>query len=88
VDGFIEHSNPILIQTFKKRALTAPTDHQKVEAEVRDSIGLGDRTQDDVNIVEGWCVPWSFLWVFAIYNGGEGKYMQVWKFAEVDEFSK
>jgi hypothetical protein len=30
----------------------APTDNRKVEPEVRDFIGPGYRTEDDVNIVE------------------------------------
>jgi hypothetical protein len=77
-----------LIQTSIKRA---PTDDKKVEPEVRDSIGLGDRTEDDVDIVEdrkGWCVPWCPSVVFTVYNGVEGKYLQVWKIAEVHESSK
>ena len=32
--------------------LTAPTEHPKVEPEVRDSIRLRDRSKDDVDIVE------------------------------------
>ena len=48
-DDFIEHFNPILIQTSMERA---PTDGKNVKPEVRDSIGLGDRTEDYVDIVE------------------------------------
>ena len=39
--------------------LTAPTDNSKIEPKVRDSIGLGDRIEDDIDIIEdriGWCV--------------------------------
>ena len=69
----------------------APTDHRKVEPEVRDSIGVGNHTEGDVDIVEGrkgWHVPPSSPWFFTVYSGGKGKYMQIWNFAEVDEFSK
>ena len=67
--------------------LTLPNDDLKVESEVCDSIGLGDRTKDDVDIVEdpkGWCVPWCFK----VYNGVQGKCEQVWNIAEVHEFRK
>ena len=42
-----------------KGAPTAPTDDRKVKPEVRDSIGLGNRTEDDVDIAKdrkGWYV--------------------------------
>ena len=64
-----------------------PIDDLKVEPEVGDSIELGDRSEDYVDIVEDrkwWCVPW---WI-TVYNGVEGKYMEVWKIAEVHESSK
>ena len=65
-----------------------------MKPEVRESIGVGDRTEDDVDIVEnrkGWwsvplCIP--FPWWFTVYNGEEGKCLQVWKIAEVHESSK
>jgi hypothetical protein len=66
---------------------TSLIDGINVDREVRDSIGLGNRTEDDVDIVEDrrrWCFP-SF---FTVYSGAERKCMQIWKFAEVDELSK
>ena len=62
--------------------LSIPIEDGKVEPEVRDSIGLGNRTEDDVDIVEdlkGWCFPKCFT----VYNCMEGKYLQVWKIIEV-----
>ena len=68
------------------------TDDQKVEPEVRVFIGLGYRTEDDVNIVEhprGWCILRCFMWCFTANNGiVKGKYEQVWKIAEIHESSK
>ena len=64
-----------------------PTDDLKAETEVRDSIGIGDRTEDDVDIEEdhkGRCVPRCFT----VYNGVERKYVQVCQIAEVHGFRK
>ena len=90
-DDFIENSNPILIQTFTKRV---HTDDYKMKPEVRDSIGLGDRTEDGVDILEDrkgwWYAHWCILspWWFAVYNAKERKCLQVWKITEVHESSK
>ena len=70
----MEHSIPILIKT-----ITAHIDGINVDGEIRDCIGLGDRTEDDVDITEDrngyfpWCFP-SFL---IVYSGGKAKCMQV-----------
>ena len=83
-DDFIKHANPILIQTSVERATT---DDIKLEREVRNSIRLGDLTEDGIDIAEDrkrWCV----LWCITVYNDVEGKYVQVWKIAEVHESSK
>ena len=66
----------------------ASTDDLKAEPKVRDYIGLGDCTKDNVDIMEdrkAWC---DLRWCFTVYNGVEGKYVQVWKIAEVHEFRK
>ena len=46
-NDFVEHSIPVLIKTFSKRGIT-----EDFEAEARKSIGLRDRTEDNVNIVK------------------------------------
>ena len=68
--------------------LTARTDAINLDREVRDSIRVRDRTEDDIDIVEdrnGWCVPSYFPSFFTVHSGQKRKYMQVWKFAEIDE---
>ena len=59
-----------------KRVSTA--EDIKIEREVPDSIGLGDRTEDTFDIEEdrkGWCI--RLTWFLTVYNGVEGKYLQV-----------
>ena len=65
-----------------------------MKPEVRESIGVGDRTEDNVVIVKNrkgwWSVPWRIPlpWWFTVYNGEQGKWLQIWKIAEVHESSK
>ena len=79
-DDFVEHSNPILIKTSTK---TGPTNHLKVEPEVRDFFRPGYGTEDSANIVKDHGPQ-----CFTFDNGAEGKYVQVRKIAEVHETSK
>ena len=60
----------------------APTNDKNVVREVRNYIGLRDRTKDDVYIAE------DRKGCFTVYNSVEGKYVQVWKIAKVYESSK
>ena len=60
----------------------APTNDKNVVREVRNYIGLRDRTKDDVYIAE------DRKGCFIVYNSVEGKYVQVWKIAKVYESSK
>ena len=60
-----------------------PTNHLKVEPEVCDFIRPGYHTKDSANIVEDLgpqCMTFD--------NSAKGKYVQVWKIAEVHESSK
>ena len=51
----------------------------KIKPEVSNSIGLGDRTEDNVDIEEDrkeWCIPFP-TWFLTVYNDVESKYLQV-----------